>query len=211
MVQKKKKEQKSTQRQIFDLTILKAADKRIRQLKKDHPPEIHGNKFWNSSYLLMDYLQAQGLPHKARVMEAGCGWGLAGIFCAKYFNAKVTGVDADSHVFAYLDLHAKINAVKIKTHQSRFEELKKKELGKYDLIIGADICFWDDMVKPLYKMISKAVKAEVGQIIIADPGRSPFENLCSLCIENLGGETKTWEITGAYNASGTLLIVGSLP
>jgi 2-polyprenyl-3-methyl-5-hydroxy-6-metoxy-1,4-benzoquinol methylase len=211
MAQKKKKENKSTQRQVFGLTILKNADKRIRQLKKDHEPKIHGNKFWNSSYLLMDYLQAQRLPPKARVMEAGCGWGLAGIFCAKYFDAKVTGVDADAHVFPYLDLHAQINEVKLKTRQARFEELKKKELARFDLILGADVCFWDEMVKPLYKMIDKAIKAEVGQIIIADPGRSPFEELCSLCVENLGGETKSWKIEGAHNASGTLLIIGSLP
>ncbi|MEZ7984932.1 MAG: hypothetical protein QMB64_03800 [Pseudomonadales bacterium] len=28
----------------------------IKKLKKEHPTSIHGDKFWSSSYLLMDYL-----------------------------------------------------------------------------------------------------------------------------------------------------------
>ena len=43
----------------------------------------------------MDYLGCQGLPEGVKVLEVGCGWGLAGIFCAKHFRAVVTGVDAD--------------------------------------------------------------------------------------------------------------------
>jgi RNA polymerase sigma-70 factor (ECF subfamily) len=44
----------------------------------------------------MDYLEHQGLPRETRVMEVGCGWGLAGIYCAREHGARVTGLDADS-------------------------------------------------------------------------------------------------------------------
>ncbi len=47
-------------------------------------------------------------------MEVGCGWGLLSIYCAKNFQAQLTGVDADKNVFPFLKLHAKANGVKIK-------------------------------------------------------------------------------------------------
>jgi len=53
---KKKKGTKPTERHAFGLTVLKAAHPRLRALKKDHEPDIHGHKFWASSYLIMDYL-----------------------------------------------------------------------------------------------------------------------------------------------------------
>ena len=159
----------------------------------------------------MDFLKRQGFPKGCRVIEVGCGWGLASIYCAKNYKARVTGVDMDSAVFPYLNLHAEINDVRIKTERMKFQGLRKKMLSKFDLMIGADICFWDELVDPVYKMIRRAVKAEVRQVIIADPGRPPFLEICDRCCDKLGGVTKDWELSGSVRASGTLLIVGSLP
>ncbi len=208
---KKKKGEKTTKREAYGITVLKASHKKVRQLKKEYEPEIHGDKFWNSSWLLMDYLEHQGLPYQARVMEVGCGWGLAGMYCAKHYGAVVTGVDADDTVFPYLDLHAEVNGVQVKTMKSQFENLKKKLLAKQDVVLGSDICFWDNMVDPLYKLVRRAVKAGVQQVVLADPGRPPFEEVCQRCTEKLGGGTKEWSVEEPVRASGTLLIVGSLP
>jgi 2-polyprenyl-3-methyl-5-hydroxy-6-metoxy-1,4-benzoquinol methylase len=184
----------------------------MRQLKKHHEPSIHGNKFWSSSYLIMDYLGYQGLPIGARVLEAGCGWGLAGIFCAKQFGARVTGIDADEEVFPYLDLHAEVNGVEVQTRQARFEEMKAEELVGYDVLLAADVCFWDEMVDPLYGLIEKAVQAGVQQVVLADPGRPPFVQVSERCSEKLGGQTKEWSVEGtAATASGSLMIIGTLP
>ena len=208
---KKTKSLKKTQRKAFGITVLKAADKRIRGLKDQYEPCVHGDKFWNSSWLIMDFLKRQGFPKGCSVIEVGCGWGLASIYCAKNYKARVTGVDMDSAVFPYLKLHAEINDVRIKTERMKFQGLRKKMLSKFDLMIGADICFWDELVDPVYKMIRRAVKAEVRQVIIADPGRPPFLEICDRCCDKLGGVTKDWELSGSVQASGTLLIVGSLP
>ena len=168
MGKKKKKEAKSTERQAYGLTVLKASHKKIRQLKRNHEPEIHGNKLWTSSWLIMDFLEQQGLSleqqglsKKPRVMEVGCGWGLAGIYCAKRHGASVVGIDADENVFPYLDLHAEVNGVKLERKRGRFDEVKKKELAETDLLLGSDICFWDDMVEPVYKLIRRALRAGV--------------------------------------------------
>jgi len=208
---KKKKGATKIERQAFGITVLKAADKRVRKLKKKFEPSIHGNKFWNSSWAIMDYLEHQGLPEKARVMEVGCGWGLAGIYCAKNFGAKVIGLDADAAVFPYLELHAKINGVQIETMRCKFEEVKKKVLARQDVILGSDICFWDEMVDPVFKLIEKAIRAGVQQIILADPGRPPFNEMSERCAAEMGGEVKEWEVEDPVEASASLLIIGSLP
>ena len=87
--------------------VLNANHIEVRHLKLEgHAPEIHGHKFWNSSFLMMKYLKKHPLKPGTRVLEIGCGWGLPGIFCAKEFNARVTGSDLDANVFPYLGLHA---------------------------------------------------------------------------------------------------------
>lgn len=208
---KTKKKDKQTTRQAYGITVLKAADPRIRKLKKDYTPFIHGNKFWNSSWCVMDFLARQGLPQEANVMEIGCGWGLAGIYCAKNHSANVLGMDADSAVFPYLKLHAEINDVEVGTWRCKFEKVKKKDLKGTNLIIGADICFWDEMVDPVYKLIKKAMKVGVGQVIVADPGRPPFHALSEKVVKKMGGEVKEWEIDEEIKAEAYLLIAGSLP
>lgn len=207
----KKKKEKKTERQAYGITVLKAADSRIRKLKKAHEPSIHGNKFWNSSWAIMDYLEHQGLPRQARVLEVGCGWGLAGIYCAREHGAKVIGLDADPAVFPYLQLHAEINGVELETVEGKFEDIRKKDLARQDVVLGADICFWDDMVEPVYEIVRKAVEAGVQQVIIADPGRPPFNAMSDRCVAEFGAEVKEWEVADPVTAHAYLMIVGSLP
>ena len=208
---KKKNKDKQTTRQAYGITVLKAADPRIRKLKKDYTPFIHGNKFWNSSWCVMDFLARQGLPQEANVLEIGCGWGLAGMYCAKNHGANVLGMDADSAVFPYLKLHAEINDVEVGTWRCKFEKVKQKALKGTNLIIGADICFWDEMVDPVYKLIKKAMKVGVGQVIVADPGRPPFHALSEKVVKKFGGEVKEWEVDEEIKAEAYLLLAGSLP
>ena len=61
-------------------------------------------------------------------MEVGCGWGLLGIYCAKKYGARVTGVDIDSEVFPYLNLHAEINQVEISTLKKGYDGLRGNHL-----------------------------------------------------------------------------------
>jgi predicted nicotinamide N-methyase len=207
---KKNKKGKSTERHAFGITMLKASDARVRKLKKQYEPFIHGNKIWNSSWCIMDFLQHQNLPKGSKVLEAGCGWGPTGIFCAKHFGAQVRAMDADSAVFPYLELHAKINDVEIETWRCKFEKVKRKDLAGTRLVLGADVCFWDEMVDPIYKLIKKSINAGVDQIVIADPGRPPFHKMSDRVIKKLGGEVKQWKVDDEVKASAYLLIVGSL-
>ena len=120
------------------------------------------------------------------------------------------GLDADPAVFPYLELHAEINDVHIETRQATFEQLKKKDLKDTHLLLGADICFWDEMVDPIYKLVKKSVSAGVHQIVIADPGRPPFHEMCDKVIDKIGGEVKEWSVDDEVKAHAFLLVVGTL-
>jgi len=195
------------QREAFGLTILKNGHPDIRKIRKlSGEPSIHGNKFWNSTFLLMDYLQEFPPKKNAKILEVGCGWGLAAIFCAREFKADVTGLDADSAVFPYLHRHAEINGVKVKTWKCRYENVRKADLQAFDLIVGADICFWESMVKPLYNLTKRAHDAGV-RVVMTDPGRPTFSAVADKASDKLGAEYDSWVTLSPIEARGLVLDV----
>ena len=195
-------------RQAFGLKILNAQHPGIRRLKREgHQAEIHGNKFWNSSFLIMQYLKKHPLPKRSRVLEIGCGWGLLGQYCAREFGNRVHGIDADGNVLPYLSLHADINKVKMTSEKKTFNQLTVGYLKDFDVILGADICFWDEMTGQLFNLIKRADKAGVRQVMIADPCRPPFTALAERCqdkLENIAVVEKF--LKRPVNASGEILI-----
>jgi predicted nicotinamide N-methyase len=182
--------------------------KLVQKLLVDaNAPEIHGDKVWFSSYFIMDFLEANPPEPKTRILEIGCGWGALGIYCVKKFQAKVTATDADKFVFPLLDLHAKLNNVNIGKKVARYEELKPEFLAKQDIILGGDICFWDELVDPLHTLIKNALDAGVERIIIADPGRPPFLRLARRCRRLHKGRLKSVSINAPRKHDGYLLVI----
>ena len=157
----------------------------------------------------MDYLKTLGMPPGLRVMDVGCGWGLAGIFCAKNLEANVTCVDADPEVFPFLHLHADLNQVKVSTLQKCYENLASHEFNGIDMLIGADICFWDEMPEQLISMIDRALAARVQLILIADPGRTSFERLAEHCKVNYGANAFNLVVRRPYPISGRILKISN--
>lgn len=196
------------ERYAFDLRILKNSHPDIRSLRKQagDAPSIHGNKFWKSTFLLMDYLSEFPPNEKAKILEIGCGWGLAGIYCAKEFGAQVTSLDADDAVFPYLEHHAKINNTEVKTWKCRYEKVRKEDLATFDLVIGADICFWDSMVKPLYNLTKRAHSVNT-RVVMTDPGRPTFRDMAERAVDKLDAQYDNWMTPHPYNASGIVLDV----
>ena len=199
---------KADKRVAFGVKILNSNHKEVRRLKREgHVAELHGNKFWNSSFLIMDYLKKNPLKKKVRVLEIGCGWGLLGIYCARQFDAKVTGIDADENVLPYLKLHADMNGVAMKGEKMSFQQLTTTKLKEFDVILGADICYWDEMTGILYNLIGRAKKAGVKTIMIADPCRPPFTDLVEKCKKKYDVTVEEKWLKRPVNASGEILIV----
>jgi len=197
-------------RKAYGVRLLLSDHPKIRKLKRLTAPSVHGNKLWKSSWLLMDYLHRRGLPEGVRVMEVGCGWGLVGIYCAKKYRAQVICVDIDSEVFPFVQLHADVNQVEIPTMKKGFDGLRTKHLREVDVLVGTDICFWDEMVQPLKKLILRALLAGVPLVLIADPGRPPFEEMGEYFVAKRGGQIHDWTAQRPRRSEGRILRIGNI-
>ena len=165
------------------INALKASHPQVRKLKRQQQGHAaHGNKVWRSSFVLMDYLSGQDIPQKSKVMDIGCGWGLAGIYLATQHQAEVTGLDIDASVEPFLKLQAQVNDCSINFQERSFESLTDTELAEYHTLMGTDICFWDEMTTPLFDLVSRAIDAGCQNILIADPCRPPFWDLVDQCM-----------------------------
>ena len=189
----------------FGVRALLSTHKEIRRLKEENAPSFHGYKHWASSWLLIDYIRSRKLRSNSYVLDLGCGWGLAGIYCAKSFKAEVTAVDKDISVFPYLELHTKINHVTISMEQKDFKELRQAYLKDIDVIIGSDICFWDSLISPLKLLILRGLHAGIRAVIIADPGRDPFEELGRYFVKRKMGEIIEWSTLRPNRIQGRIL------
>ncbi len=202
------KKKPRTERRFRSVLMPTSAHPAIRRVRRSGAsPSIHGNKLWKSSCLLIDYLQKNPPEYHHRVLDVGCGWGIAGIWCAKHFDARVTSVDADPDVFPYLNAVAALNGVTTRTLVRRFEKISTRELQQYDMLIAADICFWDELADVVYRLINRAIKAGVKHILIADPERAPFLEMAESCIDRHAAELVDWRTRGSVEARGALLVI----
>ncbi len=196
----------SQSRHAFGLDILKNSHPDIRRLKNTtDDTELHGNKFWKSTFVLMDYLSECPPAKGMRILELGCGWGLGGIFCAKHFDAEVIALDADDAVFPFLEHHAQINGVNVDTIQMNFEDIEEEHLTQFDMIIGADICFWDSLVEPVGELIGRGLDSGVARTVITDPGRPPFRQVADYFFEQDNATYTDWTVPEPHNAWGLVL------
>lgn len=198
----------SNTRERFGILRMQPGHPAMRRLRRQgHVPGIHGNKHWPAADLLIDFLLQHPIPKRSRVLDIGCGWGLAGIFCAHRFNARVRGVDADPAVFPYLEAHAELNGVKVETVRATFDRLDSRLLSEVDVILGSDICFWDELVGPLRRLIKRGLAAGVKRIIIADPRRGPFLDLAEHCTSRYRAELLDWQSEEFPELDGAVLYV----
>ncbi len=185
--------------------VFRSNHRDIRRLKNSYKPSLHGFRIWPSSWLLMDYFMRSRFIQNSHILDIGCGWGIAGIYCVKNFNSKVTCVDSDPAVFPYVYLHADANNVTVATMEADFADLMVSSMGNVDVIIGADICFWDHMVDTIKELILRSFESGVKNVVIADPGRPTFARLGRYFINEGRGEIISLEITRPYHVRGYIL------
>ena len=167
----------------------------LKKIKKQVSPSVHGDRHWDSSYLLMDYFTEHRLGKSKRVLDVGCGWGPTSIFLAS------------KEVFPFLDAQADLNQVKIEKLTSSMKQMKKKDLACYDFIVGGDICFWDELADEWFAMLKRAAAAGVKKLVLADPGRQPFLDLIDKCDKKWPTEHLIWLALQPKKFEGSLMIV----
>lgn len=204
------------ERQAFGLQIPRANDPRLRELRARHQPTQQGWRLWSSTWLLLSYLRQQPLA-EVDVIDAGCGWGLAGVFCAAA-GARVRSFDIDPEVLPIARFHAEVNDVSISTEARGFADIDADRLTDVGWLIGADICFRADLLEPLFELLRRAQQAGAA-VAIADPGRAPFLSLADRCVRELdmwAGPSSTPEPLVAWPGErplvhGRMIVGGAMP
>ena len=178
--------------QSHGITCLTPKHPKVKAVQEEHGhASIHGTKIWDASLVLMDFISIDGLPVGAKVLDIGCGWGPLTCYLNKQQGARVISIDADDAVVPYLELHAQENEVDVHFWQMTIDKLSIDDLSMADYIMGGDICFWDSLREDWKQLMKRAQKAGVKQLLLSDPGRSPFHELVDWAAERF--DIEFWE------------------
>jgi predicted nicotinamide N-methyase len=150
-------------------------------IKANHRPSEFGHKLWDTSLVLIDFLNENNFNLKNKsVLEIGCGWGVLGLYLAKYFKCDVTCTDLDEKVLPIVHAHAQLNEIDVKTKAQSFNQITDLDLELNHIIVGVEVCYSEEAAIELNELITRAYQFNVEQIFIADPGRPDFlEIICN--------------------------------
>ena len=166
---------------IHNIKIPLSSDKEVQKIKrKNKKPISHGNKVWNSSLTIIDFLSRYNLQNIETAVDVGCGWGVVLAYLQKQ-GLDCGGIDIDESMKDYVDVVNKLNKTSVDVLYMDYTELPKEVFTKIDLVIGCDICYWEGHVKNIVDLIKKAK----GPVLIADPGRDTFWELTKKVKGNL--------------------------
>jgi predicted nicotinamide N-methyase len=176
-----------------------------KHFRQGNRPSEFGNKVWATSHVLLNYLDQEPFDLRGlRVLEIGCGWGLLGVYLAKKYKCNVTCSDLDKCVLPIVEMHAQLNNVNVQTRQSSFAGLTKEYLKNFDLIIGSEVCYSEEVAKEILELMERAFKAKVSRVLIGDPGRPDFSDCYRVCKEKYN--SKITVLPGSVNGKTTQLL-----
>jgi predicted nicotinamide N-methyase len=109
-------------------------------------------------------------PQPVRVLEVGCGLGLAGIACLSR-GLDVTFTDVDETALMFAARNARHNGFTTGYRTMPLDFRCPPEDAKYPVVIGSDLMYEERMVNPLVALLA-AVLAPDGVCFITDPDRA---------------------------------------
>jgi 2-polyprenyl-3-methyl-5-hydroxy-6-metoxy-1,4-benzoquinol methylase len=144
------------------------------QTMNDYMP--YWGYLWPSSFILVEDSLARDFQLDARVLELGCGLGLAGI-AALYKGLHVTFSDYTQAALSLASHNAKLNG--FKTFETRFLDWNRPDGEKYDVVIGADVLYEnrcrEDMLRVLDALLSPR-----GIALLSDSCRPPADTFAEV-------------------------------
>ncbi|KEF57093.1 uncharacterized protein A1O9_07283 [Exophiala aquamarina CBS 119918] len=168
-----------------------------------------GLRTWEAAQHLAWYLMMErpDLVKKKNVLELGAGTGFLSLLCAGELDARhVLATDGLAHVCESLQTNADLNKANDTLHghnppqvqqldwtdQSELEQVlrdARKDCIRYDLVIGADITYHPDILRPLAELLKTLSDVNPGlQILISSTIRNvhTFSQFTAICQEDLG-------------------------
>ena len=166
---------------IHNIKIPLSTDREIKKIKRQtKKPISHGNKVWNSSITIIDFLSRYNLSKVKTAIDIGCGWGVVLAYLQKQ-GIDCGGIDIDVNTKPFVDVVNKYNKTSVEVLYMDYKDLPEVVFDKIDLIIGCDICYWEQHVGNIQKLVKEAKCP----ILIADPGRDTFWDLTKKVKGNL--------------------------
>ena len=108
-------------------------------------------------------------PQPVRVLEVGCGLGLAGVACLAR-RLHVTFSDVDETALTFAAANARLNGFAAGFRTMPLDFRSPPDDVKYPVVIGSDLMYEARLVAPLVELL-RAVLAPGGVCLIADPDR----------------------------------------
>jgi hypothetical protein len=124
-----------------------------------------GLRTWEASLLLSEWLLEQNIERKS-VLELGAGTGLVGILAAK-MGAKVMATDGSDMVVTKLSGNFELNNVSIDSGVLWWGDENEILKRKWDLIVGADITYDEDVCSSLAETYALGIKHGATGILAA--------------------------------------------
>jgi len=109
-------------------------------------------------------------PQPVRVLEVGCGLGLAGIACLSR-GLEVTFSDVDETALKFAAANEKHNEYTTGFRTMPLDFRCPPDDVKYPVVLGSDLMYEERMVNPLVALLA-AVLAPGGTCLITDPDRA---------------------------------------
>jgi predicted nicotinamide N-methyase len=72
-------------------------------------------------------------------------------------------------------------------------------------MMGADICFWEELAIKLEALFRKALSNGMKRIVLADPGRQPFLDLAERCKDFARVDLREWYVRDPDDYDGYIL------
>jgi len=108
-------------------------------------------KIWEAAIVLADFIAT--IKPQGRVLELGAGLGIVGLTAAA-FGHEVVLTDYEEECLDFLRLNVALNNLE-KAKVEKLDWRSPKELGQFELIVGAEIIFSGRLFEPLFKIFRK--------------------------------------------------------
>jgi predicted nicotinamide N-methyase len=169
-------------------------------------PAPYGRVLWSSAPCVARVLAERSLAGR-RVLELGCGTGLASLVAARS-GARVLATDVDEGALASVALGARALGVALET--AIFDVRGPAPLPPADIVVIADLLYEELLAAAVARRAGEALRAGA-QVILGDPGRT-FRGAFSSLLESAGYPALFTPVTaGAYKADVAVLTGGAAP
>jgi predicted nicotinamide N-methyase len=146
------------------------------QCKNDYMP--YWGYLWPSAFFLAEHILASDLRSDLRVLEIGCGLGLAGI-AALSRGMSVTFTDYTQAALSLAGYNARLNGF---THfDAKFLDWNDPWSGEYDMVLGADVLYENRCREDILRVLDACLKNK-GTAFLSDAIRPPADSFAELAV-----------------------------